>query len=86
MSRWHTSISVAPRVVTGGAHGSRLAGALFWHIKNLLEAVAFGIVDLEQAFLPYLLVASGQTVYEEAKPRLEGLMPGDVVRLLERPK
>ena len=73
----------------GGNRGTtreQAGRALFWHIKNLLEAVAFGIVDLEQAFLPYLLTASGQTVYDEAKTRLEMLEAGDVAGLLERPK
>ena len=51
-----------------------------------LEAVEFGIVELEQAFLPYLLTGSGQTVYEEAKPRLDALQAGDVPKLLDRGK
>ncbi len=63
----------------GGQRGTtreQAGRALFWHVKNLLDAVDFGIVDLEQAFLPHLLTASGRTVYEEVEPRLESLPSG----------
>ena len=39
--------------------------ALYWYMKAKIEAFQFGLVELEQEFLPYLLTASGQTVYEE---------------------
>lgn len=73
----------------GGNQGTtreQAGRALYWHVKNLLDAVDFGIVELEQAFLPHLLTASGRTVYEEVEPKLEslpsiggllGLPPGD---------
>ena len=75
-----------PRGGNQGTTREQAGRALYWHIKNLLEAVTFGIVDLEQAFLPYLLTASGQTVYDEAKSRIEALTSGDVAGLLERPR
>ena len=39
--------------------------ALFWYLKAKIEAIQFGLVDLEHEFLPYLLTASGRTVFEE---------------------
>ena len=39
--------------------------ALYWYLKAKLEAIHFGLVDLEQEFLPYLITSSGRTVYEE---------------------
>lgn len=39
--------------------------ALYWYLKAKIEAIEFGIVDLEQEFLPYMLAASGQTLYDE---------------------
>ena len=42
--------------------------ALYWYLKAKVEAIQFGIVDLEQEFLPYLLTASGRTVYEDLPP------------------
>lgn len=38
--------------------------ALYWYLKSKIEAVVFGLVDLEQEFLPYLIVQGGETVYE----------------------
>ncbi len=39
--------------------------ALYWYLKAKIEAIQFGLVDLEREFLPYLLTASGRTVFEE---------------------
>lgn len=38
--------------------------ALYWYLKTKVEAVQFGLVDLEQEFLPYLLTDNDQTIYE----------------------
>ena len=39
--------------------------ALYWYLKAKVEAIQFGLIDLEQEFMPYLITASGQTVYDE---------------------
>lgn len=39
--------------------------ALYWYLKAKVEAIQFGLVDLEQEFLPYMLTPSGRTVFEE---------------------
>ena len=39
--------------------------ALYWYLKTKVEAIQFGLVDLEREFLPYLIMRSGQTVAEE---------------------
>ena len=51
--------------------------ALYWYLKAKVEAIQFGLVDLEREFLPYLLVAGGETVYEQ--------MGGANIKLLEAP-
>lgn len=69
----------------GGKKGTsreQAARALYWHVKNLFDAVDFGIVDLEQAFMPYLLLPSGETAYEGLRPHLDALKAGDMPRLL----
>ena len=38
--------------------------ALYWYLKAKVEAIEFGLVDLEQEFLPALITSSGETVYE----------------------
>ena len=38
--------------------------ALYWYLKSKVEAIEFGLVDLEQEFLPNLITSSGETVYE----------------------
>ncbi len=38
--------------------------ALYWYLKAKVEAIQFGIIDLEQEFLPYLITASGETVFD----------------------
>ena len=52
--------------------------ALYWYLKAKVEAIQFGLVDLEREFLPYLLTASGKTVYDE--------LGGQNMRLLAAPK
>ena len=39
--------------------------ALYWYLKAKVEAIIFGLVDIEREFLPHLLTASGRTVFEE---------------------
>ena len=61
----------------GGQKGTtreQAGRALYWHVKNLFDAVDFGIVDLEQAFMPYLLLPDGDTAYERWAPRFEELL------------
>ena len=40
------------------------------YIKALLDAVDTGIIELEEALLPYLLLGGSKTLYEEIKPQL----------------
>lgn len=56
--------------------------ALYWYLKAKIEAIEFGIVDLEQEFMPYMLAPSGRTLYDElgganAKLLLEAGEPND---------
>ncbi len=38
--------------------------ALYWYLKAKVEAIQFGLVDLEQEFLPYLLTHTGETIFD----------------------
>ncbi len=51
--------------------------ALYWYLKAKIEAIEFGIVDLEQEFMPYMLAASGRTLYDE--------LGGEHMKLLPEP-
>jgi len=61
-----------PRGGNQGTTREQAGRALFWHIKNLFDAVDYGIVDLEQAFMPHLLTDGddGPTLYEQLAPKL----------------
>lgn len=52
--------------------------ALYWYLKAKVEAIQFGLVDLEREFLPYLLVAGGETVFDH--------LGGAHLKLLEAPE
>lgn len=52
--------------------------ALYWYLKAKIEAIEFGIVDLEQEFMPYMLAPSGRTMYDE--------LGGSNLRLLSAPE
>ncbi len=54
----------------------------YWWLKSKLEAIEFGLVEFEQDFLPYMLVAADDrtvTVSEALFSRLSGAasLPGD---------
>lgn len=50
--------------------------ALYWVLKAKVEAIQFGIVEMEQEFLPYLLDKTGErTVYESLKDSGFKLLP-----------
>lgn len=39
--------------------------ALYWYLKSKVEAIQFGLVDVQEEFFPYLITAAGGTVFEE---------------------
>ena len=43
-------------------HRKQVMRALYWYMKSKIEAIEFGLVDLEREFLPYLLTTTGETV------------------------
>lgn len=65
---------------------SRQGALCFWYVKNLFDAVDYGIVELEQAFMPHLLSANNRTMYEELTPTLELLDAGSLPALLTEGK
>ena len=76
--------AVGPQGGQRGTSREQAARALYWHVKNLFDAIDFGIVDLEQAFMPYLVLPSGETAYEKIGGQLASLQVGDMPVLLER--
>lgn len=73
-----------PRGGNAGTTREQAGRALFWYVKNLFDAVEYGIVQLEEAFMPHMLPAgeSGPTLYEQLTPRLEALTMADLPPLL----
>ena len=71
-----------PKGGRAGTTREQGARALYWHVKNLFDAVDFGLVELDQAFMPHLLLPSGATAYEQLTPHLDRLEAGDVPALL----
>lgn len=65
-----------PRGGEMGTTRDQAARALYWHVKNLFDAVDFGIVNIEQAFLPYLLMEGDVTAYERVADAMEQLQAG----------
>lgn len=81
-------VSVEYKAETGPKGGSagttreQAGRAIYWHVKNLFDAVDFGIVDIEQAFMPYLMLPSGETVYQRAPEFLAQLLDVNMPALL----
>ena len=46
---------------------ARMLRVLFWYLKTKIEAIEAGLVDMEQEFLPHMLMPGGQTVYEATR-------------------
>ena len=63
----------------------RLFRVLVYFIKNLFEAVDGGLLSIEQALLPHLEAAGGQTLGELLVPRLHQLRAGPLARALGAP-
>lgn len=70
-----------PRGGNQGTTREQTGRALFWHVKNLFDAIEYGIISLEEALLPYMITGNGQTVYEQLEPKLAQLSAGDVPRI-----
>ena len=60
--------------------------ALYWYLKAKIEAIQFGLVDLEREFLPYLITASGKTVYEELGGVDMKLLPAPLAEVAASPQ
>lgn len=52
------------------------------YVKALLDAIDTGIIQVDEALLPYLVLGSGKTVYEHALQQLEGGQEVDLMRAL----
>lgn len=48
--------------------------ALYWYLKTKVEAILFGLVDLEEEFFPYLLTKDNRTLYELQRSSLAQLL------------
>ncbi len=66
---------------------------LYWYIKSKFEAVATGLVDFEQEFLPHLMIKDKSgfvgTVWQMMKKPYENLIAGgetDIYNALPEPK
>lgn len=43
---------------------AQMLRVLYWYLKSKIEAIEAGLVDMEEEFMPHMLMPSGQTVYE----------------------
>lgn len=50
---------------------AQMMRVMHWYLKSKLEAVEVGMADLEQEFLPLMLVGKGQTAYETLRDQIE---------------
>jgi len=63
---------------------AQLLRALYWYLKAKVEAIEFGLVDIEQEFFPQMLIPGGQTVFEAIKDDgLARLISPDIIALPE---
>ena len=61
---------------------AQMLRALFWYLKAKIEAIEFGLLDVEQAFLPHMLTPGGQTVYDRIREGdMEALIGPDILAL-----
>jgi len=60
----------------------RLWRVLVLVTKAKLTAVEEGLASFDRTFFADLLLPTGRVVYEEVRPQLEALAPGDVPKLL----
>ena len=61
---------------------AQMLRALFWYLKAKIEAIEFGLVDIEQEFFSHRLTSGGQTVYEAVQDGgLESLVSPEIVAL-----
>ena len=64
------------------AQRAQMLRALFWYLKAKIEAIEFGLLDTEQAFLPHMLTPGGQTVFERVQEGgMEALIGPDMIAL-----
>lgn len=75
--RWHNrDLAFRLRIEFIGERRKRQClRALYWYLKAKVEAIEFGIVDLEQEFMPYILAPSGETLYDELGVSVMRLLP-----------
>jgi hypothetical protein len=66
------------------ARRAQMLRALFWYLKAKIEAIEFGLLDMEQAFLPHMLTPGGRTVFERVQQGdMEALIGPDMIALPE---
>lgn len=61
---------------------AQMLRVLYWYLKSKVEAIEFGLVDMEQEFFPQMLTPGGQTVYEAVQDSgMERLVGPDMIAL-----
>lgn len=55
---------LGPRGGNTGTTREQAGRALYWHLKNMFDSVEYGIVTIQQAFLPYMITDRGSTMAE----------------------
>ena len=65
------------------AEARRRFRSLANYLKAVLDAIDTGIIIAEEALLPYLLLPSGETVFQQSERQLQGGMNVDLARSLQ---
>lgn len=61
---------------------AQMLRALYWYLKAKIEAIEFGLLDTEQAFLPHMLTRGGETIYDRIQAgHIESLVGPDMIAL-----
>ena len=63
----------------------RVWRVLFYHLKSVFEASDSGVMEFRELMLPYIVMASGETIAERILPQLDAAI-SHPSRLLSEPK
>lgn len=61
---------------------AQMLRVLYWYLKSKIEAIEFGLVDVEQEFLPQMVTEGGRTVFEAVQSEgMDRLVGPDLIAL-----
>lgn len=58
------------------AERRRIFRVVFYYLKSKLEAIAEGLIDFEEGFLPHIVLSNGDTVWTQLKSDIHSAIDG----------